>query len=175
MFSHRLFSSILNNNVLYWHDLIGLSIPILMVLTADVSILTVLVRWLLIVSVSSFMFHLIGLNAAHHDPKIHHEGDAHREDRDWGLFQMDTIIDRRDLKGSHFLVLTHFGDHILHHLFPTMDHGVLKQLYPILYETMEEFGGVARDQSFLSHLIGQNSQLNRIETNTVPPGGKKGL
>lgn len=144
-----------------------------MVLIADVSILTVLVRWLLIVSVASFLFHLIGLNAAHHDPKIHHEGDAVREDRDWGLFQLDTIIDRRDLKGSHFLVLTHFGDHILHHMFPTMDHGVLHQINPILSETMKEFGGEARDQSYVSHLLGQNAQLNRITPNVVPPGGKK--
>lgn len=146
-----------------------------MVLTTDVSILTVLVRWLLIVSVSSFIFHLIGLNAAHHDPKILHEGDAQREDRDWGLFQLDTIIDRRDLKGSHFLVLTHFGDHVLHHLFPTMDHGVLNQIYPILNKTMEEFGEEARDQSFVNHLIGQNAQLHRIKNNVVPPGGKKSL
>lgn len=169
----RVFNSLLNKNVMYWHDFIGLSIPFLMFLTADVSILTALFRWLLIVSVASFMFHIIGLNAAHHDPKILHEGDAHREDRDWGLFQLDTIIDRRDLKGSQFLVLTHFGDHILHHLFPTVDHGVLPQLYPILFETMEEFGGQVRDQSYLSHVVGQNLQLNRTVANAVPPGGKK--
>lgn len=146
-----------------------------MALTADVPILTVLVRWLLIVGVASFIFHLVGLSAAHHDPNIHHEGDAHREDRDWGLFQLATVIDRRDLKGSHFLVLTHFGDHILHHLFPTVDHGVLKQLYPILFKTLEEFGEEAREQSFLSHLIGQTHQLNRTKANTVPPGGRKDL
>lgn len=122
---------------------------------------------------SSFMFHLIGLNAAHHDPKILHEGDAQRDDRDWGIFQLDTIIDRRDLKGSHFLVLTHFGDHILHHLFPTLDHGILQQIYPILFKTMEEFGVGIRDQSYLSHLIGQQKQLNRMEPNIIPPGGKK--
>lgn len=49
------------------------------------------------------------------------------------------MIDRSDLKGIHFLALANFGDHILHHFFPTLDRGCLTQLYPILYQTVIEF------------------------------------
>ncbi|GBP98303.1 Cytochrome b5-related protein [Eumeta japonica] len=58
----------------------------------------------------------------HHTPAIYHDGDAQRKDRDWGLYQLDTVIDRSDIKKSQFMVLTHYGDHALHHLFPTLDH-----------------------------------------------------
>ena len=67
--------------------------------------------------------------------------------------QLDTV---RDLdKRSLLLVLTTFGHHLLHHLFPSIDHSRhsrhqtddirllihrLEALYPALWETCEEFG-----------------------------------
>ncbi|XP_017461480.1 PREDICTED: cytochrome b5-related protein [Rhagoletis zephyria] len=166
----RILYSLRHENILYWHDILPLSIPLAMFLFSDLTLLLSLRQWLFITMIASFAFSVIGLNAAHHDPEIYHEGDANREDRDWGLFQVDTIIDRGDLKGSQFLVLTHFGDHILHHLFPTLDHGILPQLYPILYETLEQFKGKVRECNHLEHLLGQHKQLLRTTPNTKPPG-----
>ena len=67
--------------------------------------------------------------------------------------QLDTV---RDLdKRSLLLVLTTFGHHLLHHLFPSIDHSRhswhqtddirllfhrLEALYPALWETCQEFG-----------------------------------
>ncbi|XP_054741864.1 cytochrome b5-related protein [Anastrepha obliqua] len=166
----RIIYSLRQSNILYWHDILPLSIPLAIFLLSDLSLLLSLRQWLFITMIASFAFCVIGLNAAHHDPEIYHEGDANREDRDWGLFQVDTIIDRGDLKHSQFLVLTHFGDHILHHLFPTLDHGILPQLYPILYETLEEFKGKLRECNHLEHILGQHKQLLRTKPNTKPPG-----
>lgn len=157
---------------MYWHDIISLSIPLAIYISSGWPVLLCLRQWLFITSIASFAFCIIGLNAAHHDPRIYHEGDASRDDRDWGLFQVDTIIDRGDLKGSQFLVLTHFGDHVLHHLFPTLDHGILPQLYPILYETLEQFKCELRECNHLEHLLGQHKQLLRTKPNPCPPGSK---
>lgn len=122
---------------------------------------------------ASFCFAFIGLNAAHHHPDITHEGDAMRQDIDWGLFQLDTVMDREDIKGSSFLVLTHFGEHALHHLFPTLDHSLLPQLHEIFYATIEEFEYEVRECSWFEHIIGQHRQLVRESTNTTVRGEKK--
>lgn len=129
----------------------------------------VLVQWCRIIGISSFLFALIGLNAAHHIPTIYHDGDARRKDLDWGLYQLDTVTDRSDIKGSQFMVLTNFGDHALHHLFPTLDHGILPQFYPILTKTLEDFREELRECTFLEQIIGQNKQLLRTEANPVAP------
>lgn len=83
---------------------------------------------------------------------------------DWGIFQLDTMIDRADLRGGNrFRVLTQFGDHILHHLFPTLDHGVLHVLYGTLEETLAEFGLEARSKPWPQLIVGQHLQLARVE------------
>lgn len=76
------------------------------------------------------------------------------------------MIDRSDLKGNHFLALANFGDHIMHHLFPTLDHGCLAQLYPILYETVDEFKVELREKSYPSLIVGQHLQLIRTDPST---------
>lgn len=144
-----------------------------MILVSSNSVLQVLLQWFRIIGVSSFLFGIIGINAAHHTPNILHDGDAIREDRDWGLYQLDAVIDRSDIKGSQFMVLTHFGEHALHHLFPTLDHGILPQLYPELKKTIEEFKGELRETTLLHHIIGQNQQLLRTKPNPVPPCQRK--
>lgn len=75
---------------------------------------------------------------------------------------MDSMVERRDIQGNHFMVLTNFGDHVLHHLFPTLDHGILNDLYPILYETMEEFKVDLRFENFFQLIAGQHRQVARI-------------
>lgn len=165
----RIAYSLLRKNILFWHDIIGFILPLFMMFIAQVPILTVLRQWVVIIGLASFIFGVIGLNAGHHGPKIFHDGDANRNDRDWGLYQLDTIIDRSDIKGSQFLVLTHFGEHFLHHLFPTLDHGILPQLYPELYETLDEYQAQLRECSHWRHIVGQNKQLLRTKPNPLPP------
>lgn len=86
-----------------------------------------------------------------------------RDGLDWGIYQIDTCIDRKDIRGNHLLGLIHFGDHCLHHLFPTLEHGALTELYPILFQTMHEF-----EMEFITYpwwklICGQFQQLARTE------------
>jgi len=166
----RLIYSFQKTNIMFWHDFIPFILPLFLYMTTGAPVLLIVKKWMLMIIASSFIFHLIGLNAAHHDPKIYHEGDATRVDRDWGLFEVDTIIERTELTHNIVLALTHFGDHSLHHLFPTLDHSVLPFLHSIFYETLEEFKGQAREQSILAHIIGQHKQLVRTAANPVPNG-----
>lgn len=132
----------------------------------------VLQYWIMILMAGSFCFGIIGLNAAHHHPDIVHEGDAIRKNTDWGLYQLDCVMDRADIKGSEFLVLTHFGEHALHHLFPTLDHAILPHLHDVFYETLEEFEYAIRDCSWFEHIIGQHRQLARQTTKSTIKGIK---
>lgn len=156
-------------NELYWHDIIGLSLPAIMWLCSPLSPAEVLLKWSRIIIFASFIFSLNSFNGSHHVPDNYHDGDELHSDLDWGLYQLRTITDRSDIKGNHFWALTHFGDHILHHFFPTLDHGMLPQLYPILKRTLDDFnGGELRELSFVRHVIEQNKQLLRVEPNLRP-------
>jgi len=65
--------------------------------------------------------------------------------------------------------LTTYGNHILHHLFPTLDHGLLDTIRPIFQETCKEFD--LPDELHLSPLqhtqwdlfTGMLSQLTRTQ------------
>lgn len=160
-------------NLLCWDDLVPLIVPITMYLVSGSPLLQVLKYWILILIAASFLFGVIGLNAAHHHPEITHEGDPVRTSLDWGIFQLDTVMDREDIKGSQFMVLTHFGEHALHHLFPTLDHSLLPQLREILYETIEEFEYEMKDCSWFNHIIGQHRQLARETVKDTVRGEKK--
>jgi fatty acid desaturase len=72
-----------------------------------------------------------------------------------------------------FLTLTNYGHHVLHHLFPTIDHYYLPKLYPILQETLQDFGEVYITSSVTEQIKGQFQQLLRIKPNLVPPGPRK--
>lgn len=150
-------------------DLIPFALPTFMYLCDSSSLANVLKMWIFIVVVASFLFGVIGLNAAHHHPDIFHSGDEIPDEIDFGVYQIAAVIDRADVKGSHFAVLTSFGDHCLHHMFPTLDHGILPQLYPIFHQTCKEFETVYRECSWLHHIVGQHRQLARIETNVYDP------
>ncbi|VEN43802.1 unnamed protein product [Callosobruchus maculatus] len=89
---------------------------------------------------------------------------------DWGIFQLDAVRDRKDIVGSPFLVLTNFGDHALHHLFPTIDHGYLDSLYPEFYETCKEFGLQYECTTQMGLIKGQYWQLAKVKPNPNPPG-----
>lgn len=65
--------------------------------------------------------------------------------------------------------MTNFGDHALHHMFPTLDHGTLEHLYPIFNKTMDQFKVNLRMRSQLEMVKGQFMQLAKEEPNPVPP------
>lgn len=95
-----------------------------------------------------------------------HEGDEVRS-LDFGIYQMGVTIDRTDAKQCQFMVLTNFGDHILHHFFPTLDHGLLPQLNDIFRETCEEFDTKLREMPWHKLIAGQFQQLSRTEATTL--------
>ncbi|KAF5293585.1 hypothetical protein FQA39_LY03070 [Lamprigera yunnana] len=150
-------------------DTIPFLLPFSMFVFSGASLTKVLAMWVVIICVGSFVFGVIGFNAAHHHPDIFHEGDAPRanEEIDWGLFQLDAVADRYEITGSTFLVLTNFGDHALHHLFPTLDHSTLKYLYPVFKSTMEQFKVELRMKSQLEMVVGQFQQLSRETPNAI--------
>uniref|UniRef100_A0A1B0CJ83 Putative delta 6-fatty acid desaturase/delta-8 sphingolipid desaturase n=1 Tax=Lutzomyia longipalpis TaxID=7200 RepID=A0A1B0CJ83_LUTLO len=154
-------------------DLIPFSVPLVMYLATGESITSVINTWLYIVFAGSFIFSLIGFNASHHHSGVVHEGDAIRQNSDWAIYQMDTAMDREDINRSHFFTLTFFGQHILHHIFPTLDHGVLAQLQPEFVQTLKEFEYDFRECSWFEHIIEQHKQLARIEPRTAYKGQVK--
>lgn len=83
---------------------------------------------------------------------------------------MDTIIDRQELRGNALLTLANFGDHSLHHLFPTLDHGILSELYDDFFETLMEFEAECKCYPwFFETIKGQFQQLSRVEPMKLDP------
>lgn len=82
---------------------------------------------------------------------------------DWGLYTLDSIADNLDLRKVSFLGLVSFGHHAMHHLFPTIDHGLLPELYPILYKTMDEYDTHLEEFPWLLEFAGQFKQLARVK------------
>ena len=165
--------AITGKNALSLGDLVPLVVPLTMYLLTNMPLLAILKYWFFILTTASFTFGVIGLNAAHHHPDITHEGDPIRENTDWGIFQLDTVMDRADIKGSQFMVLTHFGEHALHHLFPTLDHAILPQLRDVFYQTVHEFEYDVKDCSWYEHLKGQLQQLARETVKSTVRGEKR--
>ncbi|PSN40733.1 Cytochrome b5-related protein [Blattella germanica] len=153
-------------------DLIPLIIPALMLIGSDSGFFSVILMWIWIILVSGFFFGSISLNGAHHHPEIFHDGDAPREDKDWGLAQLDAVRDRPAISSNSYLALTNFGHHGLHHMFPTCDHGNLPQFYPIFKKTCKEFGVHFPDHGIVELYKGQFLQIARNEPNHIPPGSE---
>lgn len=153
-------------NLFQASDAIPLAVPAFMYAVSDGapgSLAMVLGMWALLLVGASFYFGLVGLNAGHHNHHVVHDGDVLRADQqlDWGLYTMDTVIENSDTKGA-VLALTHFGHHALHHLLPTVDHGLLPQLYPVLYETLRDFDTELNEFPWFFHICGQLLQLARV-------------
>ena len=106
------------------------------------------------------------LIATHRHPLLYHAGDeSHPTSRDWGIHQLDTV---RDVEKSPnlFWVATTFGNHLLHHLFPTVDHSKLDLLWPALIGTCHEFGLDYQYMSQINMLAGLSRQLAREDSTT---------
>lgn len=151
-------------------DAIPLLIPLSMVAFAGSSPGEAFLMWMWVTATSSLFFHVIAFNGAHHHPEIFHEGDAPRQDSDWGLAQLDTVRERPAVNSSLFAALTNFGYHGLHHLFPAVDHSRLPLLYPALKKTCEEFRVSFAEYSLLEMYKGQFLQIARNTPNLIPPG-----
>ncbi|CAG9857271.1 unnamed protein product [Phyllotreta striolata] len=158
-------------------DLIPLLLPTVMCLFRgeNTSIIDVFLMWNFIILVGSTYLGFVGLHAAHHHPDIFHDGDVPRSSTnyDWGLSQLDAVMDRKEITGSHFLVLTNFGDHALHHLFPTLDHGLLELLYPTFKRVLRQFDVDVRCVSQWDTIKGGFQQLVKVNPNSSAPDLKK--
>ncbi|CAG4915814.1 unnamed protein product [Colias eurytheme] len=139
-----------------WHDVIGLLLPLWMYYTSGSSFSHTIYTWLWINCTASYVFFTIGSNAAHHHPDIFKDGDEVSDvTPDWGMHELEAVMDRKDVNDSHFKVMTLFGHHALHHLFPTLDHAVLEHLYPIFLEHCEKYRANFRVTSQLDLYLGQ--------------------
>ncbi|XP_063701277.1 cytochrome b5-related protein-like [Culicoides brevitarsis] len=159
----------------YWHldeILIPLVVPTTIYLFGgpNLTILASFKLWFWILTAASAFFGLITINAAHHPLGAFHEGDPVRDDMDFGVFQLDSVVERDGLKKSLLLVLTHFGDHGMHHLFPTLDHAILPHFNDIFVKTCEEFGLEPQRSDWFELFKEQHLQLARTKPKKCPIG-----
>ncbi|TPX32325.1 hypothetical protein SmJEL517_g04504 [Synchytrium microbalum] len=108
----------------------------------------------------------VGMYASHHVSTDHgtswHAADDNMP-TDFGLLQVETTSDRIEVLGNPTLNLVSFGDHTLHHLFPTLDHAYLPLLYSPLVKTCKEFGVEFTFTTYMDHINGWFKQLTRKE------------
>lgn len=72
------FSIVSQKNHFERSDMVPMIVPLVMFLFGNMNPLSVLVVWLQIIMISSFIFGAVGLNAGHHSPGVVHEGDKIR-------------------------------------------------------------------------------------------------
>ncbi|XP_068631262.1 cytochrome b5-related protein-like [Battus philenor] len=151
-----------------WHDGLGFLLPLWMWLVTGSSLSSVINVWLWIVCTGSLLFYLIGVNAAHHHPEAIKDGDQPRDETpDWGAHQVEALLDRKDINGNTFAVVTLFGEHALHHMFPTLDHAVLKYLHPLFIKTCEKFKANYRMSTQFEMSLGHIKENMRTTFRTV--------
>ncbi|XP_011647047.1 cytochrome b5-related protein isoform X1 [Pogonomyrmex barbatus] len=158
----RYYSVFKEYGVFEFRDFVPLLLPLSMSLMAP-KVLVAFKLWIAMLLISSFLFGLIGFNAAHHHPDIFHDGDIYRNDLDWGLLEMDAVRDREVIDDSIFLALTNYGSHTLHHLLPTVDHHYLQLCVPAFLQTCKEFNVSADKWTQWELLKGQFKQLGRTD------------
>ncbi|KAK5641846.1 hypothetical protein RI129_010393 [Pyrocoelia pectoralis] len=152
-------------------DLIPLVLPLFFCIASSQSFIIKISVWIVMVTLSSFWFCLVGLLTTHNNPDIFIDGDTPRseDEMDWGINQLDTVGDKTGVVNTHFLGLISFGDHGLHHLLPTLDHGVLQHLYPIFFDALKEFNLFLRVMGKMELWNGYLEQLKKEIPNPNPP------
>ncbi|KAE9523809.1 hypothetical protein AGLY_015697 [Aphis glycines] len=149
-------------------DLLMFVIPAILMFCGQMTIISIIVAWLLIVMTSSFMFTFIGFSASHHFPDNFHDGDyVNDECIDWGIHQTITSAERSEPINNIFLTIATFGDHTLHHLFPALDHSLIPLLKDTYEDTCKEFGLDLTPKSFTTIMHGQFKQLTRVTPNNL--------
>ncbi len=74
----------------------------------------------------------------------------------------------RDIEKPYLpLVLTTFGDHLLHHLFPSVDHSKLPLLNPALRAICIQFGEVYPARTLPDMVVGLHQQVARVQPHTA--------
>ncbi|XP_063360594.1 cytochrome b5-related protein-like [Cydia amplana] len=149
---------------LNWTNAIPFFVPTWMWYFGGLPLYWTIPVWLGTMVYASFFFVMYGITAGHHAEDNFFEGDkARAEYVDWGLHQLDTVVERIDYTGNLFKSLTRFGDHFLHHLFPTLDHAELKHLYPVVLEHCKKFQVELRTTTFYQAFKNQYKQLLRTK------------
>lgn len=118
--------------------------------------------WLLMHATSGYWLGFTTVYTTHHHPSVYHAGDHPYPSADFGLRQMDSTRDVDKGPGLFWLVTT-LGDHLLHHLFPTVDQSKLRLLYPVFRETCEEFGVNYQFEDQWEMFKGLHKQIVRTE------------
>jgi hypothetical protein len=90
----------------------------------------------------------MSLGTGHHHPLIWHEGDKIPSQMDWGVFQIIAVVRVELIDHSLFLTSVTFGNHILHHLLPTVDHSKLPLVRDVFLKTCKEFSVDFNDEWF---------------------------
>lgn len=153
--------------VFYWDELIGFSLPLVMFVFSNAKLTVanlahVFLLWFAILLIGSFLYGLFAFNNGHHGPDLIHEGDE-IDNLDFGIYQLRTIVDRKEIGDDLVKVLLYFGMHSLHHLFPTLDHSVLPHLQDEFKQTCKEFEIYQKDTTILEALQNQFRQMERKE------------
>jgi len=141
--------------------LITFILPVAMYILGSRDFRVVLKIWLFAMTVSSLLIGFLVSTSGHHHPKVYHEGDELPRSMDFGIFQMNAVIDRIDIKRNKFLSLIMFGNQILHHMFPTVDQSLLPQLNELFLDTCREFQIQLRELPWWSLVVGHFHQLQR--------------
>ena len=147
----------------HWDDIIvPLTIPASMIIFGKLNLVNALIMWNIILCIATFLWSLIAVNAGHHGTNIVHEGDEF-ESLDFGIYQIVTTIDRNEANSCLFMMLTHFGKHLLHHMFPALDHAVLPQLEDEFLHTCHEFNQQIKQTTLMAAAKEQFKQLSRTK------------
>lgn len=152
-----------------WQEFIPLTLPLAMFLLGNSTIsvsnlVEIILVWQGIIIGGAFLYSVVAVNAGHHGPKMVHEGDEFKS-LDYGIYQLGATIDRSETKANLFMTLTHFGDHLLHHLFPSLDHVLLPQFRDVLFETCKDFNEKEpTDCTLIQAVVDQFKQLSRTTT-----------
>ena len=115
---------------------------------------------------ASYWVIFTSLTTTHHHNATYHAGDfPHPTSRDWGLHQLDTVRDV-DKGDNLFFEASTFGNHLLHHLFPTVDQSKLHHLRQVTVETCKEFGADYHYMSPVDMIVGMHKQIMREKPST---------
>lgn len=91
------------------------------------------------------------------------------------LCQLDATKGKSDwFHKPLFSVLTTFGEHPLHHLFPTICHSKLSHLKPALEETLKQFSEEFPQLTQLELFIGTHKQIGRTTRNRHKAAQQRG-
>jgi len=104
--------------------------------------------------------------AVHHHDLCWHDGDSYDSDKDYGRHILKSTRDHSySNMYINFLLWAGLNDHVLHHMFPVIDHSRYNEIRPELVETCREFGLEFGVYNFYDLFLGVLRRL--IQSGTV--------